>query len=216
MDILPRRNLPAPADPWGRKHDELSQKHDRRITNLELAYRGNNRATAGQLGIIGKQLETLQFQQAEITRTIVELEARKMLYLEAANLSVSGNATVAPFPTASRSFTFASPEGGRRRGLLSVSWNYTNSGGSGTPVSAYAEIVQDGTTIWHSRGGISVPYPTSAPGAWPVSEAVTLPVAVPSSGSVYALKIHRVGFTATTTTLTAQGISSTLTYGDRY
>lgn len=215
-DVFPRRNLPAASEPWGRKHDDVVRSQGRRITNLELASQSNNRANAGQLGVIGRQLEALEQQQAELSRTVSELEARRMLFVTAASTSVTGNATTAPFPTATRDFTFEPPEGGRRRALLSASWGYSNSGGLSTTVSAFSELLQGGTVVWSSRGGISVPVATSAPGAWPVSESVTVPVSIPTGGATFTLRVHRVGFTTTSTTLTAQGISATLTYGDRY
>lgn len=215
-DVFPRRNLPADAEPWGRKQDDVTRSQGRRITALELASQSNNRSNAGQLGVIGRQLETLEEQQATITATVEELDARRMIFTTAANLSVSGNATTAPFPSATRDFILDAPLLGRRRGLFSASWTYSNTGGSTNIVSAFSEILQDSTVIWSSKGGVSVPYVASSPGSWPVSETVSLPVSVPVSGSLFQLRIHRVGFNSTTTTLTASSLTATLDYGDRY
>lgn len=215
-DVFPRRNLPADAEPWGRKQDDVTRSQGRRITALELASQSNNRSNAGQLGVIGRQLETLEGQQITLAATVAELDARRMVFTTAPSLSVSGNATTAPFPSASRNFNLEAPLLGRRRGLFSASWTYSNTGGSTNIVSAFSEILQDSTVIWSSKGGVSVPYVASSPGSWPVSETVSLPVSVPASGSLFQLRIHRVGFNATTTTLTASSLSATLDYGDRY
>lgn len=215
-DVFPRRNLPAASEPWGRKVDDVVRSHTRKLQNLELASQGNNRANAGQLGVIGRQLESLADQQDLLSATVEELDARRMIFTTAANLSVTGNATTAPFPSATRNFTLDAPLLGRRRGLFSASWTYSNSGGSSNIVSAFSEILQDSVVIWSSMGGVSVPYVASSPGSWPVSETVSLPVSVPEGGSLFQLRIHRVGFNTTTTTLTASGLSATLDYGDRY
>lgn len=72
-DVFPRRNLPADAEPWGRKQDDVTRSQGRRITALELASQSNNRSNAGQLGVIGRQLDALEAQQVEITNTVAAL-----------------------------------------------------------------------------------------------------------------------------------------------
>lgn len=62
-DVFPRRNLPAAAEPWGRKHDEVVRQLVRNYENLKLATQGDNRANAGQMGVVGRQIETLSNQQ---------------------------------------------------------------------------------------------------------------------------------------------------------
>lgn len=76
LDVFPRRNLPAAAEPWGRKHDEVVRQLVRNFENLKLATHGDNRATAGQMGVVGRQLETLAEQQQELSDQQVQLNTQ--------------------------------------------------------------------------------------------------------------------------------------------
>lgn len=208
-DVFPLPNLSDASTPWARKLTEAVRSVGYEVNRHGQLINGNSRAASAQLGLVSRQLE-------QIDRQVTELQARSMMSVSAANLAVSGNATTTPFPTATRSWTFPAPVGGRRKGLLAANWDYINSGGLTNTVSAFSELLQDGVVIWSSRGGVSVPYPTSSPGAWPVAETAAIPVDVPAAGSTFGLRIHRVGFSSTTTTLTARNIAATLSYGDRY
>lgn len=214
LDVFPRRNLPPESEPWGRKHDEVSRSHTRTLEDIRLSLLGLNRASAGQLGVVGRQLDELERQQLEIEANVAELQARSTHFDSPANLSVTGNATTAPFPSATRNFSFPAPTGGRRAAVLTFSWDYTNSGSS--TVSAYADIRQGSTIIWQSPQGQSVPWGASAPPGWSPGASGLASVRVPAGGSTFSLRIHRVGFQTTTTTLSATNISAVLQYVDRY
>lgn len=212
----PQRNLPGRAEDWGRAVEAQQGILSKEVRQVNQAWENSARATGGQLAVIASQIDTVTAQQDLLSATVEELDARRMIFTTAANLSVTGNATTTPFPSATRDFILDAPILGRRRGLFSASWTYSNSGGGSTIVSAFSEILQDSVVIWSSKGGVSVPYMASSPGTWPVSETVSLPVSVPAEGSLFQLRIHRVGSSTTTTTLTASGLSATLDYGDRY
>lgn len=76
LDVFPRRNLPAAAEPWGRKHDEVVRQLVRNYENLKLATQGDNRANAGQMGVVGRQIETLSEQQEILSSQQSELNAQ--------------------------------------------------------------------------------------------------------------------------------------------
>lgn len=215
-DVFPLPNLSDASTPWARKLTEAVRSVGYEVNRHGQLINGNSRASSAQLGLVSRQLDQLTTQQTGLNAAVDELNARTMLTTTAANVSVTGNATTTPFPTATRSWTFNAPAGGRRRALLTANWDYTNSGGLSNTVSAFSELLQDGVVVWSSRGGISVPIATSVPGAWLITESPTISVNVPADGSTFGLRIHRVGFSSTSTTLTARNIASTLTYGDRY
>ena len=64
-DVLPRRDLGA-GDPWGRKMEQIVAQHANILDAYGLAIKGGNRTTAGQLGLIGEQLQELYEQQKDL------------------------------------------------------------------------------------------------------------------------------------------------------
>lgn len=213
-DVFPRPNLPPASTPWGRRVTEAIRLQERSIEDLGLSQSGLNRASAGQLGVVGRQIEALGLQQDEIIANVTELESRSTHLATPASLAVTGSAVVTPFPSGLREIDFPAPVGGRRSAVLSFSWDYSNSGSS--TVSAYAEIIQGSNVIWRSPSGQSVPWGASAPAGWVPGASGVAAVQVPSPGSTFYLRLHRVGFQAITTTLTAFNIRAVLQYGDRY
>lgn len=207
-DVFPHPNLSDQSTPWARKLTDAVRSVGYEVTRHGQLINGNSRASSAQLGLVSRQLEMLDQQ-------VTELRARGMHYVSPANLAVTGNATTAPFPVGTRNWTFPAPQGGGRRGLLNVSWVYTNSNNSFV-ASAFSQILQDGVIIWSSNGGVAVPYPVSSPGPWPMSESVSLAVSVPSGGSTFSLRMYRVGTQSTSTTLTAANIAASISYGDKY
>lgn len=152
---------------------------------------------------------------ANLTLAVAELQARQSITVFPANLAVSGNATVAPFPSATRDLDFAAPVGGRRTAVLTLGGLLTNSGGVSNSVQAFVEILHNGTRVWGTDS--SVPKPTSAPSGWAEQVAAAVTVRVPAGAPPQLqVRIHRVGFTSTVTTLTLSQITATLTYGATY
>lgn len=231
-DVFPRRNLPNAAEPWGRKHDDVVRAHGRRITNLELSTQGNNRANAGQLGVIGRQLETLSLQQDQLSAQqgqlstqqdqlsdqqtllqsqVTELQNRKTVTASPANLSVSGSATIPPLPVATRTFTLPAPNV-RRAALITVNANLTNSNNNHT-ARAFVELLYGSTVI--SRWDGAVPNSLSAPSGWADTLTISRALTIPSgSNPSFSLRLTRLGFTSTATTITMSSIAVNLQYSD--
>ncbi len=151
----------------------------------------------------------------EKERTLAELGARMSETIQPGDLTVTGNATTNPFPTASRALAFPAPQGGRRAAVLTFSGMLTNSGSGSDAVTAFVEVVHAGTRVW--TGEANVPRMTSAPAGWSEQVAGAVTIRVPSGASpALSIRLHRVGFTGTITTLALSEIVATLTYGGIY
>lgn len=210
--VYPQRNLPGLAETWGRAVEARDKIQERDLTQLSQKTDNALRATAGQLAVVATQIDTLTTQQAQVDSTVTELSNRSSHTATPANLSVSGNATVPPFPTATRNFTLTAPNV-RRSAILGFSAGLTNTGGSTTPVRAYVELLFDGTVVGRWDG--SVPLATSAPTGWLETVNLFSFITVPAgSDPAFSVRIHRVGFTATSTTLTINDMTAFIQYGD--
>ena len=210
--VYPPRNLPGRAEDWGRAAEARDNILDKNQTQLTQKVDNGLRATAGQLAVIATQIDTLTNQQATVQSTVSELSNRSSHNTSPANLSVSGNATVPPFPTATRTFTLPAPNT-QRSAILGFSAGLTNTGGSTTPVRAYVELLFGATVVGRWDG--SVPLATSAPTGWLETVNLFSFITVPSgSDPSFSVRIHRVGFTATSTTLTINNMTAFIQYGD--
>lgn len=213
--VYPARDLPGRAEDWGRAVETRDQILDKTLTQLTQKVDNGLRATGGQLAVLSGQIDTLTTQQAEVRSAVTELSSRSTHQVSPANISVSGNATVAPFPTASRNFSFPAPAGSRRTALLVFSCEYS-SNSSTVSANIFPEILQGGVTTYR---GASVPVPaaTSAPPNWVPTTSFFASVLVPSEVSPeFTFRIHRVGFQSTSTTITASNMQAVLIYGDTY
>lgn len=65
-DVFPRRNLPAPAEPWGREHDNRVLNLERGVEALNQGLSGQNRSTASSLAVLAEQLRDIKVNQDEI------------------------------------------------------------------------------------------------------------------------------------------------------
>lgn len=65
-DVFPRRNLPGDAEPWGRELENSARSQSYRLANLREAARGSNRATAGQFGVLGRQIDGVAAETLEL------------------------------------------------------------------------------------------------------------------------------------------------------
>lgn len=196
-DVFPRPNLSDAATPWGRKITEAVRSAGFEIDRHGKLLAGNNRAINGQLGVI--------------TRQISELTNRKTLTVTPANLSVTGNATILPLPSATRVFSFPAPDVSRS-GLLVVSAVFTSS--NTQTARAFVELFQGSTVIMRWDG--AVPNNASAPAGWAESMSVARAVNITAgSDESFTLKITRLGYTTTASTITMENINATMLYGDR-
>lgn len=213
--VYPPRNLPGKAEDWGRAVESRDKILEKELAQSVQKFDNGLRATGGQLAVVASQIDTVSAQQATLGLTVTELASRSTHQVSPASISVTGNATVAPFPTATRSFSFPAPAGGRRTAILIFSCEYSSSS-STISANIFPEILQGSATTWR---GSSVPVPaaTSAPADWVPTTSSFASVLIPAGANPeFTFRIHRVGFQTTTTTITASNMQAVLIYGDRY
>lgn len=213
--VFPPRNLPGNAENWGRAVEQRTNVLDNNQVQLSQKVDNGLRATGGQLAVISSQIELVTAQQTVIGDTVTELSSRSTHQVSPASIAVDGSATIPPFPTASREFSFPAPQGGRRSAILIFSCEYTSSS-STISANIFPEILQGGVTTWR---GSSVPVPaaTSAPPNWVPTTSSFASVLVPADTSPsFTFRIHRVGFQDIRTIITASNMQAVLIYGDRY
>lgn len=235
-DVFPRRNLPSSAEPWGRKHDEVVRAHGRKIENLELSALGSNRATAGQLGQVGRQLEmlslqqgqlssqqsTLSTQQTTLSAQVLELGQRFTASTAPANIQLIRGASSGESGPVSRTISLPAPEGGRRTATIfgsgSVVWTGSSTGsGIADTVQVGLEFRQSGTRRWFdmTQADSSAWFTFSGSRTF----SVAIPVNVPADGSTWDIRMW-VGKTASGGQANAgarlESMNFTIVYGDKY
>lgn len=103
MTVFPPRDLPGRGEAWGREVESRVNQSLRGVQRLQQALGNSSRSSSGQL--------------ASTSELIDELSNRAMDIAAIPNMSVTGTATVAPFPTTTYTHTFpATP--GLRTGFL--------------------------------------------------------------------------------------------------
>lgn len=65
-DVFPRHNLDEAAVPWARAIETSIRNASYRNLNAQLGMHGDNRATAGQMGVVGRQVEDLRSRTTQV------------------------------------------------------------------------------------------------------------------------------------------------------
>lgn len=68
--VFPQSNLPGEAVPWGRALQSAVEETGSSVEVLKQDFLSNNRSLAGQLGVVGRQIEELETQQNEISAVV--------------------------------------------------------------------------------------------------------------------------------------------------
>lgn len=203
--VYPPSNLPGLAEKWGRAVEGRANILNRDLTQVTQKVDNGLRANAGQLAVLATQIDSLTTQTDELSN-------RRSYSTNPPNLSVSGNATVPPFPVSTQAFTLPAPNV-QRSAILGFSASLTNTGGSATPVRAYVELLFGATVVGRWDG--SVPLATSAPTGWLETVNLFSFITVPAGATAnFSVRLHRVGFTSTSTTLTINNMTAFIQYGD--
>lgn len=111
MNVFPPRSLPGASDTWGREIENSLNQSESEIARASSTFRNLERASSGQL--------------ATSSGVIAELLSRAAEVASLSNMSVTGNATSAPFPTTTQDHTFNGVAGGS--GFLVFQAQYTES-----------------------------------------------------------------------------------------
>ena len=235
-DVFPRRNLPAAAEPWGRKLEDVTRSQGRYIANLELSSQGNNRSNAGQLGVIGRQLETLSAQQDQLSNQqdqlstqqgtlsaqVTELNQRFTSATNPANLQLIRGGSAGESGPVTRGISFPAPQGGRRTATVfgsgTVVWTGSSTGsGIADSVTVGLEFRQSGSRRWFDTEQATSAQFFTFSGSNTFS--IVVPVQVPAAGSTWDIRMW-VGRTSSGGQANAgarlEGMNFTIVYGDKY
>lgn len=107
FDVFPRHNLNDAAAPWARGLEAAIREVSYRNANAELGMHGGNRATAGQMGAVGRQVEDLR------SRTTQVVDVGR----STRSLNLPGNYGIAD-TTHSVTVRLAPPFDGKRRSIV--------------------------------------------------------------------------------------------------
>lgn len=161
-DVFPARNLGQESEPWGRELEELTRSNSYRIDNIETSSRGDNRATAGQMGALGRQVE--------------ELRGRLSVLRTPGSISITPPAG-GMFVSATAVANLPPPEGGARAAFISVTGRLSDGSDS---LVLFLDINAGGEII--SRGRALQTSSLTAPAGFSPMASSSAIVLVPASG----------------------------------
>lgn len=183
MTVFPRSNLNNEAVPWGRAIENAVVSDARRIEQLEAALVSENRASAGQMGSAGRQIDGLA-QQTE------ELASRVTTSVLVEPVSVTTSSTTV-WASASTSAVLPGVPGGSRHALISVSSPISRTGTS--MAGPFVTVRFQGAVVFRravtGAGGLTPP-------DWGESVSTSFSAEVPSSGGLLQITLQAQLFVA--------------------
>lgn len=151
IDVYPLSNLAPNQLAWARRIQQDTIDNSAELRRLNMDQAGNNRASAGQLGQIGRTIESVAQQQIEIANQQVELAAQVQELDYRSNTSISG-ANISTAPPAGGAWSFATRDivipgrgGVGRMAFIALTANMAVTG-SGTAATT-SRITQGGTVL---------------------------------------------------------------------
>lgn len=211
--VIPQPNVNDEAVQWSRSITGATRDNDRGLSRLALNLEMNNRATAGQMGVIGRQLE-------EIAAAVEELQARSSHLANPADLRLNYGTGWGPKGPVTSDFSFPPPASGARSAVLTGSGLFRWTGGtSATAQNIYLRMeVRQGASIVGTGRALVGPRPFMPAEFEGNSFQVSSSVRVPEGGGSFQVLLYGYrsadGGTATDSGDLAD-MSFTLTYGDR-
>lgn len=200
---FPRRNLGGEAEPWGRAVENHLQKLESTLGQVGQNTNNQGRSTGSQLAVLSRQAEALQSQTEELAQ-------RGVFQMSGPEVSVTGSATTAPFPTASGSVLL--PGRGANRACLVVAasaWSESPA----TSAACYLEVLSGGQVI--GRANMSAGN-RLYPAGWGNGQSnLAFSVVIPANGLSLTFRITRIGFTSGSSTWTMQSPTISIYYGDK-
>ena len=206
-DVFPPHNLNPDSVPWGRTIQDRVRSQGYSLDNLIISSAGDNRAIAGQMGALGRQIEDLTQRRATATFP--------------ADLELIKGGTSGEIGPIARTLDLPAPQGGARTATIfgsgSVVWTGTSTGsGIADSVTTGIEVRQEGTRIWFDMFEASSASMFTFSGSRTFS--VVAPVVVPSGGSSWDLRLW-VGRTSSGGQANAgarlSAMNFTVVYGDK-
>ena len=114
--VFPPNNLPPQSVPWGREVERAVKSNELQISRLGDSAQNENRSSAGQMGLISRQMEALQ-------QSIDELDSRITRQYSGGSLTVTavGNSGTNPvIGRASKTIRLAGVGTSTRKALITV------------------------------------------------------------------------------------------------
>ena len=207
-DVFPPHNLNPDSVPWGRSIQDRVRSMSYSLDNLLVSSAGDNRAIAGQMGALGRQIEDLSGRSSHTTNP--------------PDVTVTHGTGTGQVGPVSSTMTFPAPQGSSRTAILVVSGVYTwtgtntNPGDIGSSVQAILEIRLNGVRVWSTT--TLVQSLTLAPASQGEAISAVASLRVPSTPSTYELRLYTYKSFSGGTALDGArlgSISATLTYGDK-
>ena len=209
MDVFPRRNLNPDAEPWGRKVDETIRQLGRSVDSLQMGSLSENRASAGQFGVLGRQIDAIAAQQTELAQRTTIVQPLESLTVRSTPASSGGLTT---WGTGTRSFSLPAPGGGARYVDVFVSGDLTSATKNANYLPSVYVTLRVGSSALATEV-YQVPH-ASAPGQFPPSwqgrfrvngdfssgtgnTAMSIVVSVPSTGGNGWMEVTLSGIRAT-------------------
>lgn len=206
--VYPARNLPGLAENWGRAVESRIRNAESVVTQVSQTVDNGLRVNAGQLAVMSRQIDQLSEQ-------VTELSSRSTSSTAIPTLSVSGTATIEPFPRNSVAFTLPGTNVSRSA-RIDIQGLVTEAPG-GVQALMWLRTTVSGVTTWASERGLSPSY-ASAPSEWGSGGGFRVTggfdLVVPAGPSV-TVTMHavRTAFTGTSSTLSFVNGLATITYG---
>lgn len=190
VDVFPRDNLGPAAQQWKRAIEDISRSNAYRISNLKLSAQGDNRAAAGQLGVLGRSIDTLATQVAELGSRNSGVHAPTDLVRTSSSSS---------WLSSTRNFTFSGEPGGTRTTIISFTSGYTFASAAST--TCFVEVRGGGTLLFTARFANGVP----SPSGWTDQIGGSFVYPIASGGTAFSVVLYVQNMqpsTAQTVTLT--------------
>lgn len=195
-DVFPQSKLNPDAVPWGRSMEALARKNAYDLENVRLAVHGDNRSSAGQMGVVGRNIDGIALQQSEIQAQVTELGLRSSGSVVRANLSVNAASTTV-FASATGTQVVPGDGADTRQNIISFVANITYSAPAiGT--STFVRVFQGSNTLLtvrHQNGGV-------LPSGWTEQVMGTFVYPVDAAGTTFSIQLQAVNFQTGTQTIT--------------
>lgn len=206
-DVFPPHNLNPDSVRWARDVQDKVRNTSYSLDNLIVSSAGDNRAIAGQMGALGRQIQ--------------DLSERRTTATFPGDLELIKGGTSGEVGPIARTLDIPAPEGGSRTATLfgsgSVVWTGVSSGaGIADSVTSGIEVRQSGGRIWFDMVEASSASMFTFSGSRTFS--VVVPVVVPPGGSSWDLRLW-VGRTSSGGQANAgvrlSNMNFTIVYGDK-
>lgn len=174
-DVFPANNLPVSSAPWGRKIEDLARENSYTLASATTAAVGDNRAIAGQMGALGRQIS--------------ELQARETLSLPRGSaLSVTSTSTVS-FATSTWAPTLPGGDGNRSSII-----NFYSPVTQDANTSLFLEVFSSTQMLYSSP--VQIGATTAPPSGWQPTITTSFVARVPQSGLGLTVRLSQINFIA--------------------